>query len=66
MSRMSGTGAPKLVYDVVTRDGRRYWRRIGEAFVNRDGSIAVTFHEAPVIEDGRTIEVRDTRGKDFP
>ncbi len=64
MSRMAGTGAPKIVYDVVTRDGKSYWRRIGEAFVNRDGSIAITFHETPVIS--HTIQVRDARGKDLP
>lgn len=52
---------PKIVYDVATRDGKSYWRRIGEAFVNRDGSIAITFYETPVIEAGHTIHVRDTR-----
>lgn len=65
MNGIPGSGPPKIVYEIVERDGRKFWRRIGEAFVNRDGSLAVTFSETPVIH-GRTFEVRDVRGKAAP
>jgi hypothetical protein len=38
----------KLVYSIVERDGKTFWSRIGEAFVNRDGSLSVTLESVPL------------------
>ncbi|MCC7538547.1 MAG: hypothetical protein IT379_20150 [Deltaproteobacteria bacterium] len=47
----------KAVYTIVERGpGRRFWVRIGAAFTNRDGSIAVRLDAFPA---DRTLQIRD-------
>ena len=50
----------KIVYTVVERekDGRQFWVRVGAAFVNSDGSLAVRLDAMPV--NGR-LQIRDYR-----
>ncbi|TNF60521.1 MAG: hypothetical protein EP303_07000 [Deltaproteobacteria bacterium] len=40
----------KIAYTVVERnkDGRKFWVRVGAAFVNRDGSLNVRLDAMPV------------------
>lgn len=40
----------KLAYTIVERDkdGRKFWVRVGAAFVNRDGSLNVRLDAMPV------------------
>lgn len=40
----------KLAYTIVERnkDGRKFWVRVGAAFVNRDGSLSVKLDAMPV------------------
>lgn len=38
----------KLVYVVVERNGRKFWNRIGVAFVNSDDTISVKLEAIPV------------------
>ncbi len=40
----------KLAYTIVERDkdGRKFWVRVGAAFVNRDGSLNVKLDAMPV------------------
>jgi len=37
----------KMVYTIVERDGRCWWRRLGVGFVNADGSIDVKLDALP-------------------
>jgi hypothetical protein len=47
----------KAVYTVVEgKDDKSYWRQLGVAFVNRDGSINVLLDALPV--NGR-LQIRD-------
>jgi hypothetical protein len=55
----------KIAYTVVERnkDGRKFWVRVGAAFVNRDGSLNVRLDAMPVngelqIRDYQPREVR--------
>ncbi|MDH3624696.1 MAG: hypothetical protein OES69_07775 [Myxococcales bacterium] len=56
----------KLAYTIVERDkdGRKFWVRVGAAFVNRDGSLNVRLDAMPVngqlhIRDYQPPEDRD-------
>ena len=56
----------KRVASPVERDGKTYWRPIGSAFVNKDGSINVYLDSIPLNWDGK-MQVRDwdeSRGKE--
>jgi hypothetical protein len=59
----------KIAYTVVERnqDGRKFWVRVGAAFVNRDGSLNVRLDAMPVngelqIRDYQPREARETTG----
>jgi hypothetical protein len=56
----------KIAYTVVERnkDGRKFWVRVGAAFVNRDGSLNVRLDAMPVngelhIRDYQPREARE-------
>lgn len=56
----------KLAYTIVERDkdGRKFWVRVGAAFVNRDGSLNVRLDAMPVngqlhIRDYQPLENRE-------
>lgn len=52
-----GASVAKAVYTIVERGpGRRFWVRIGAAFTNRDGSIAVKLDAFPA---DRTLQIRE-------
>lgn len=54
----------KAVYTIVERqDGtsKKFWLRIGAAFVNRDGSLNVRLDAMPV---NGTLHIRDANGPD--
>ena len=53
----------KIAYTVVERekDGRRFWVRVGAAFVNRDGSLNVRLDAMPV---NGTLQIRDYQPRD--
>jgi hypothetical protein len=53
----------KIAYTVVERDkdGRRFWVRVGAAFVNRDGSLNIRLDAMPV--NGR-LHIRDYQPRD--
>lgn len=57
----SSPPAWKVVYTVVERNNRSFWRRIGTAFVNRDGSWNVLLDAFPV---NGTLHIRDSEPKD--
>ena len=38
----------KIAYNITESKGRKYWTRIGRAFINRDGSINVVLESFPV------------------
>jgi hypothetical protein len=46
----------KIAYNIVERNGKTYWNRIGVAFVNRDGSINVKLDSIPVSGE---LQLRD-------
>ncbi|MBW2405417.1 MAG: hypothetical protein JRF42_16885 [Deltaproteobacteria bacterium] len=50
----------KIAYTVVERskDGRKFWVRVGAAFVNRDGSLSVRLDAMPVPVNGE-LQIRD-------
>lgn len=61
----------KLAYTIVERDkdGRKFWVRVGAAFVNRDGSLNVRLDAMPVngqlhIRDYQPPENRDGARKE--
>ncbi len=53
----------KIAYTVVERekDGRRFWVRVGAAFVNRDGSLSVRLDAMPV---NGMLQIRDYQARD--
>lgn len=62
MSTRSTSSQPrKVVYTVVERGQRSYWRPIGIAFENRDGSLNVKLDALPV---NGTLQIRDADPKD--
>lgn len=46
----------KIAYVITDRNGRRFWNRIGVAFVNSDGSINVKLEAAPISGE---LHIRD-------
>ncbi len=61
----------KIAYTVVERnkDGRKFWVRVGAAFVNRDGSLNVRLDAMPVngelqIRDYQPREARESSPRD--
>ena len=61
----------KIAYTVVERnkDGRKFWVRVGAAFVNRDGSLNVRLDAMPVngelqIRDYQPRESREAAPRD--
>jgi len=61
----------KIAYTVVERnkDGRKFWVRVGAAFVNRDGSLNVRLDAMPVngelqIRDYQPREARESSSRD--
>lgn len=46
----------KIVYTIAEHGERNYWRRIGVAYVNRDGSLNVKLDAVPV---NGTMQIRD-------
>ncbi len=61
-----GPSKIKIVYTIVERekDGKKFWVRVGVAFVNRDGSLNVRLDAMPVngrlqIRDPQEIDQRD-------
>ena len=61
----------RIAYTVVERnkDGRKFWVRVGAAFVNRDGSLNVRLDAMPVngelqIRDYQPRESREAAPRD--
>jgi len=50
------TSKMKIVYVISDRNSRRYWNRIGVAFINADGSINVKLEAIPVSGE---MQIRD-------
>jgi hypothetical protein len=46
----------KIVYVISERSGRKFWNRIGVAFINSDGSMNVKLEAIPVSGE---MQVRD-------
>lgn len=46
----------KIVYVISDRNGRKYWNRIGVAFINSDGSTNVKLEAIPV---SGVMQIRD-------
>ncbi len=46
----------KIVYVITDRNQRKYWNRIGVAFVNSDGSMNVKLEAIPVSGE---MQIRD-------
>ena len=53
----------KVVYVISSRGERRYWNRVGVAFVNSDGSINCKLVSLPVSGE---LQIRDYTPKDQP
>jgi hypothetical protein len=53
----------KIAYTVVERnkDGKKFWVRVGAAFVNRDGSLSVRLDAMPVNGE---LQIRDYQPRD--
>lgn len=46
----------KIVYVITDRNNRKYWNRIGVAFINADGSMNVKLEAIPVSGE---MQIRD-------
>jgi hypothetical protein len=46
----------KIVYVITERNDKKYWNRVGVAFVNSDGSINVRLEALPVTGE---MQIRD-------
>jgi hypothetical protein len=46
----------KIVYVISDRSGRKFWNRIGVAFINSDGSMNVKLEAIPVSGE---MQIRD-------
>lgn len=51
----------KIVYCITENKGRKFWNRVGVAFVNVDGSINVKLDAVPVSGD---MQIRDYVAKE--
>ena len=52
----SGGRRPWAAYNIVERNGRRFWNRVGSAFHNHDGSMNIYLDSLP--RDGK-IQIRE-------
>ena len=50
------TSKMKIVYVITERNEKKYWNRVGVAFVNHDGSINVRLEALPVSGE---MQIRD-------
>ena len=63
-----GGRRPWAAYNVVERNGKRFWSRVGSAFRNRDGSMNIYLDSFPlggkiqIREDDRERPARTDRG----
>ncbi len=67
MAEFDSTSSPKpykAVYTIVEREGlhKKFWIRIGAAFVNGDESLSVKLDAAPV---NGTLHIRDAEPRRF-
>jgi hypothetical protein len=46
----------KVAYVIIDRNGRKFWNRIGVAFINSDGSMNVKLEAIPVSGE---LQIRD-------
>jgi hypothetical protein len=46
----------KIAYVIIERNGRKFWNRIGVAFINSDGSMNVKLEAIPVSGE---MQIRD-------
>jgi hypothetical protein len=46
----------KVCYVITTRGDKKYWNRVGAAFLNNDGSINVKLESLPVAGE---LQIRD-------
>ncbi|MEE8508474.1 MAG: hypothetical protein V3T07_05360 [Myxococcota bacterium] len=53
----------KEIFAIMERGGQSYWTRVGAAFPNRDGSLALVFNFLPTDVNAR-LQVRDRRPKE--
>ena len=62
----SGTGKRLAVYAINEKDGERsaWWQKIGTAFTNRDGSIAIYLDALPI--GTNKLQVREPRDEARP
>lgn len=51
----------KIAYVITNRNGKKFWNRVGVAFVNNDGSINVKLESLPVSGE---IQIRDYAVRD--
>ena len=51
-----GARKPWAAYNVVERNGKRFWSRVGSAFHNRDGSMNIYLDSVPL---GGKIQIRE-------
>ena len=51
----NGKSRPWAAYNIVERNGRRFWNRVGSAFQNRDGSMNIFLDSLPL---GGKIQIR--------
>lgn len=51
----------KVCYVITTRGEKKYWNRVGVAFVNSDGSMNVKLESLPVAGD---FQIRDYTPKE--
>jgi len=61
-----GTGKRLAVYAINEKDGERsaWWQKIGTAFTNRDGSIAIYLDALPI--GTNKLQVREPRDEARP
>ena len=55
----------KVIYHISERkddSGKKFWNRIGTAWVNNDGSINLEFETFPM--DGKNVQLRDYVAKE--
>ena len=59
---MTTSNQRKDVFTIIeSADGKSFWRKLGAAFTNRDGSLTVGLDAVPV--NGR-LHIRDPKEKD--
>lgn len=64
---MSKENKMKVVYSIVERNGKKYWNRIGTAWINKDGSTNVKLESLPINGEMniRDYVPRDRGGESF-